>query len=302
MSAIRIENPCNENFALMTATERGSFCQKCSIDVYDFSKMNLDQIKLVIKENEGKHLCGRFEKTQLESLNSEFDAWKRNQPATFQSRFVFALLLVFGLTLFSCNDEEAREIGSLNSIELKAALIEPDKTIADQLFFNMDAIIANEMIPQIEYIDEQVEMHTMGELSYTQILEDTYYTNQVMVAGGPMMSMEYYEYLNVVPVDTVTETTLPDPVISVYNSFQTKLYPNPTRDQSTFSIYVTEPAQFRIEIYSITGQKVDELHSGDLSEGRFEFNVDLTPYDPGTYLLKVWSEKQEETVKILKVD
>lgn len=304
MKALRIDEPCHENWNQMNATDRGAFCQKCSIDVYDFSKMNLNQIKVVLKESAGQHICGRFDSKQLDLLNHEFEVWKLNQPKSFQSRFVFALLLVFGLTLFSCSEEDLNQIAKLNAIELKSSLSEPDKTLADKIFWAQDAIIVNEMIP-LEI--ENVEILRMGEMSYSiheedQMIENRIdYLGQVAVAGGPMIDRSYMEYL-IETVDTSQETTLPTPVISVYNPFETKLYPNPTADQSTVSLYINERAQFQIDVYSITGQKVQELYAGDLTEGTHQFTLDLADFKPGTYLVKVWSEKQEETLKVMKVE
>lgn len=301
MKAIRIDEPCHENWSEMTQTDRGAFCQKCTVDVHDFSKMNLNQIKLVLKENAGQHLCGRFENKQLESLNHEFEVWKMNQPKSFQSRFVFALLLVFGLTLFSCEEEDLVQLAKLNSIELKSSLTEPDKTLADKIFWSQDAIIVNEMM-ELETV-EPIECIKMGELAYPDEYETQVVPQQWlgMVAGGPMIDRTYYEYLDQT-IQPDSATTLPEDVVTIYNPFETKLFPNPTNDFSNFSIYVNEPAQFQIEIYSITGQKINELHNGELSEGRHPFEIDLTNYTTGTYLLKVWSEKQEETVKLIKVD
>lgn len=302
MKAIRIDEPCHEKWNEMTPTDRGAFCQKCAIDVYDFSKMNLNQIKLVLKESAGQHMCGKFESKQLDSLNHEFEVWKMNQPKSFQSRFVFALLLVFGLTLFSCEEEDLIQIAKLNSIELKSSLAEPDKAVADKLFWSQDAIIANEMI-LLEKV-EPLECIKMGELAYpedyeTQVVQQPQWLG--MVAGGPMIQGSYYEYLEET-IDSDSATTLPEEVVNVYNPFETKLFPNPTNGPANFSIYVNEPAQFQIEVYSITGQKINELHQGELIEGRHQFDIDLTNYTTGTYLIKIWSEKQEETLKLMKVD
>ncbi len=301
MKAIRIDEPCHEKWNEMTPTDRGAFCQKCEVDVYDFSKMNLNQIKLVLKDNAGQHMCGKFENKQLESLNHEFEVWKMNQPKSFQSRFVFALLLVFGLTLFSCEEEDLVQLSKLNAIELKSSLAEPDRTLADKIFWSQDSIIAAEML-QLETLEPH-EFIKMGELAYpenyeTQVIE---YHSLGMVAGGPMIDGNYYEYLNET-IQPDSSTTLPEPVITVYNPFETKLFPNPTNGPSNFSIYVNNPAQFKIEIYSISGQKINELHNGELSEGRHQFDIDLSNYSTGTYLIKIWSEKQEETLKLMKAD
>lgn len=304
MKAIRIDEPCNESWNEMNPTERGAFCRKCSVDVYDFSKMNLNQIKLTLKENAGQHMCGKFESRQLDILNHEFEVWKLNQPKSFQSRFVFALLLVFGLTLFSCEEEDLVQISKLNAIELKSSLTEPDTLIADQLFWSQDSIIVSEMIPDIEPV-EPVECVKMGELAtYTDMDTDIDGDRQNwlgQVAGGPMIDQTYYDYLDQT-IEPDSSTKLPEKVINVYNPFETKLFPNPTSDQSNFSIYVNEPAQFQIDIYSITGQKINELHKGELSEGRHQFDIDLSNYTSGTYLIKVWSDQQEETIKVMKVE
>jgi len=304
MKAIRIDEPCHEKWNEMTPTDRGAFCQKCAIDVYDFSKMNLNEVKLVLKESAGQHMCGKFENKQLESLNHEFEVWKLNQPKSFQSRFVFALLLVFGLTLFSCEEEDLMQIAKLNSIELKSSLAEPDKTLADKIFWAQDAIIVNEMM-QLETIEEveQIECIKMGELAYPEDYQPEVVEQQWlgMVAGGPMIDKSYYEYLDqTIQIDSAT--TLPEDVVTVYNPFETKLFPNPTNGVADFSIYVNQPAQFRIEIYSITGQKINELHNGELSEGRHNFDINLSIYTTGTYLIKIWSEQQEETIKLMKVE
>jgi hypothetical protein len=301
MKAIRIDEPCHEKWNEMTPTDRGAFCQKCAIDVYDFSKMDLNQVKLVLKESAGQHMCGKFESKQLDSLNHEFEMWKLNQPKSFQSRFVFALLLVFGLTLFSCEEEDLAQIAKLNSIELKSSLAEPDKTLANKIFWSQDSIIVNEMM-QLENI-EPVECIKMGELAYPEDNQPEMVPQQWLgaVAGGPMIDRSYYEYLDQT-IQPDSATALPQPLISVYNPFETKLFPNPTNGPSNFSIFVNEPAQFQIEVYSISGQKINELHKGELSEGRHQFDIDLSNYNTGTYLIKVWSEKQEETIKLIKVE
>lgn len=36
---IRIENPCHENWNLMSRNQKGRFCDSCNKTVIDFSKM-----------------------------------------------------------------------------------------------------------------------------------------------------------------------------------------------------------------------------------------------------------------------
>lgn len=302
MNSIRIEEPCHENWNQMNPTQRGAFCQKCEVDVHDFSKLNLSEIKQVLLENKGQHLCGRFETTQLAALNQDFDAWKHNHPKTFQSRFVYALLLVFGLTLFSCNKDEAKEIAPFLSTEIQAALAEPDVKIANDLFLNMDAIIVDEMIPEPEVV-EVYERQIQGEIQVEQHeVQEIYETHMLgMVAGGISMDYQYIEYIEATN-DTVKKSSLPNEIVNVYQPFESKLFPNPTQTNSTLSIYVKEAAQFKIEIYSFTGQLVDVVYNSELVEGRQNFEINLSRQRAGTYFVKIWSTQQEETLKVIKLE
>jgi hypothetical protein len=303
MKGISINEPCSENWNNMNQTERGAFCQKCSVDVYDFSRMNLNEIKSVLLQNSGQHVCGRFEKNQLESINMEFDAWKQNHPKTFQSKFILALILVFGLSLFSCNEEDKQKIAALNTTELHASLTENENRIADQLFFHHDSIITNEMVNSLEIENKlhslQNETFIMGDIAYQEELIQTERISYTL--GGPMVSAEYIDYLQET-IDTSTRSTLAEPVVNNYLPFSTRLFPNPTQNTSSFSIYIYHPGQFHIELYSITGQLVDVIHNGSLSEGQNTFVIDLIEQNPGMYFIKVWSEQQQETVKIIKTE
>jgi hypothetical protein len=303
MKAIRIDDPCHEDWNKMNPTQQGAFCGKCEIDVIDFSRLSMPEVKSVLKDNAGKHLCGRFENKQLAELNNDFAAWQQNQPKAFQSRFVYALLLVFGLTLFSCSEEDGKQLAQLSSIEMQAALAEPENKIVNELFFHMDAVIANEMIRFMPHYEMAL---THGMVMNHDVLEEVEYavtenhTLGQMVAGGMSYDHVYMNYLDATADST--ESTLPTEIVTIYNPFETNVYPNPTADFSNLSIYVHEPAQFTIEMYSMTGQKVAEIYNGELQEGRHQFEIEMLEYPTGTYLVKVWSDKQDETLKILKIE
>ncbi len=60
---ITIEEPCHEDWAKMTPTQKGKHCASCQKDVIDFtSKTDEDIYKTVTS---GANLCGRFTKSQL---------------------------------------------------------------------------------------------------------------------------------------------------------------------------------------------------------------------------------------------
>ena len=66
---ISIVNPCSENWANMSATNKGAFCQQCQKEVIDFSKLSDNQIIQLLGNNTGS-ICGKVKSDQLNrSLN-----------------------------------------------------------------------------------------------------------------------------------------------------------------------------------------------------------------------------------------
>lgn len=91
---ISIPEPCHEDWAKMTATEKGKFCDVCTKEVFDFtSKTDEELVKFVSKN---KSACGRFNKSQL---NREVKLERKSS----YSLAPFAASLLLPLTLFSNN-------------------------------------------------------------------------------------------------------------------------------------------------------------------------------------------------------
>ena len=61
---ISIPEPCHEDWAKMTPTEKGKFCSVCTKEVFDFTETSDEES--VKRVTQGKNLCGRFKKSQLD--------------------------------------------------------------------------------------------------------------------------------------------------------------------------------------------------------------------------------------------
>lgn len=61
---ITIPEPCHEDWAKMTPTEKGKFCSVCTKEVFDFTQASDEE--LVKRVTQGKSMCGRFKKSQLD--------------------------------------------------------------------------------------------------------------------------------------------------------------------------------------------------------------------------------------------
>ncbi|WP_299766478.1 carboxypeptidase-like regulatory domain-containing protein [uncultured Dokdonia sp.] len=61
---ITIPEPCHEDWATMTLTQKGKHCAVCEKEVIDFTKVTDEHIYKTAKK--GGYLCGRFTKSQLD--------------------------------------------------------------------------------------------------------------------------------------------------------------------------------------------------------------------------------------------
>jgi len=306
---LAIPDPCNEDFSKMNATERGAFCGKCKIDTFDFRHLSDLEVNTLLYQHKDEHLCGRLTATQLTSLNRGYQNWVDQQTPTFRSKFVLALILVFGLSLFSCDHNEAQTIDSLSAITFVQADAKLD--FVHDIMNNDDFRLADyiedstksqartscenmEVMPgMVANIDEPrpIEPFLQGEMPMEVIPE---------IAGG-LAVPNYQTYLEEIIGDSLKN----QPVIENPNSmshFAASAYPNPTQGLSTLQINTQEEARFSIQLYDLNGHLIEVVYTGNLVEGTSEFRINLDAYSSGIYMIKIISRDQNETVKVQKLN
>ncbi len=93
---LKLETPCNEKWEHMTPNEKGSYCDLCSKNVIDFTKLNEIEISEIMKKS-GNKICARITHSQLNSpllnLETHFDV---KFP---KSKVAAGLLLATSLTI-----------------------------------------------------------------------------------------------------------------------------------------------------------------------------------------------------------
>ncbi len=311
---LAIPDPCNEDFSKMNATERGAFCGKCKIDTFDFRHLSDLEVNTLLYQHKDEHLCGRLTATQLTSLNRGYQNWVDQRTPTFRSKFVLALILVFGLSLFSCDQNDAQTIDSLSAI----TLVQTDA----KLDFVRD-IMNNEDFKLADYIEDSTKsqeptsceiMEFEGELVMPGMVdydEEPLLPQEVLggvpkeipnpqIAGG-LVAPNYEMYLQ----ETIGDSLKNQPVIENPNSmshFAASAYPNPTPDQSTLRITIKDEARFSIQLYDMNGRLIESVFTGNLVAGTREFRINLDSYQSGIYLIKIISRDQNETVKVQKLN
>jgi hypothetical protein len=301
---ISIPDPCSEDFTKMTPTQRGAFCSKCQIDTFDFRNVSNSDINKLILQNKGQHLCGQFKSSQIEALNQGFINWKNQKRQTFRSKFVLALVMVFGLGLFSCNVQEEKTIIELQAIEMFGNPTDKEEYI--NAVQNEQELNLVDFVEEIEVIECGIPVPGMVvfevEEPQPDVLVSEYAIDGMVdygIAGG-LSAVNYIEYLE----DTVAveESLLPELIEVDPYYFEAKAFPNPTASDATLALEIHQAGQFEIILYDMSGRMVQSIYSGELLEGRQNFQVELSQENSGMYLVKVLSNGQNETLKIQKLN
>ncbi len=294
MQNLQIQKPCSENWNLMNATEKGAYCQKCATEVIDFTSKSQEEIKSVIKRIGGSTFCSRISNSQLNQLNQEFEEWgKMNSPSFFQSKFLFSMILIFGLSLFSCETEEGRQkvekihhVASQIIPQLKAD-VKDFKVEEIQSKISSDTVINSvDSISGSNYIDNGIE-----ELVESPLIQERSYS-----MGDMVMSRSYISYL----------TTIEKPIeydengIKIPTSFETKIYPNPSVVASTLELGFPLKDNFDIQLFDMSGKLLQKIYQGELEKGTHRFPIEVSDYISGMYLIVICSEKYKETVRLMK--
>ncbi|WP_417942644.1 energy transducer TonB [Flavobacterium sp. RS13.1] len=106
---ITIPKPCQENWDKMTPKDNGRFCMSCSKTVVDFTTMLPDEIQHFFIQNQNGSICGRFKKSQLDSITIQIPDRVLYSQTHYHKIFLLALFIAMGTTLFSCADKNGNK-------------------------------------------------------------------------------------------------------------------------------------------------------------------------------------------------
>ncbi len=299
MKNFGIEEPCSEDWNKMNHNEKGAFCKLCTKQVHDFSNKSANEIKIALLELHGQSVCARMTVSQENELNAEFRIWLSQRKRNPQQLFMAALLIVFGLSLFSCEDERdqrqiesvqqiARSIASNEVTKLESlpqenpvitALPAPQELVYDESYI-MGAM-------PVEYVQEpipieEVEIRSPERLEYA-----------IMGGASALMTVQR-DFLEQTIVE-LDENGVPYPT-----AFKALAFPNPAVESTTLEIQAPEKERMDIRLYDASGKFIREIHSGKVSRGTFRQQIDLNDLNSGLYLIIIQSKEFKETVRVVK--
>ncbi|MEQ6125112.1 energy transducer TonB [Pseudotenacibaculum sp. MALMAid0570] len=191
---VSIPKPCHEDWSKMTPKEKGRFCNSCSKTVIDFTQKSQEEIQNFLAENNGKRVCGHFQRNQLDTIVLEIPTLTFQQQLSFQKLFILALLFVMGTTLFSCQNSSGKKQKIENVIlidTIEKVIIQTlgelpvtGKTLPPEFNknFHIDSTIEIEeeeiiiedvpIIETPEEIEGEVILTTLGDVDFSQEIEE----------------------------------------------------------------------------------------------------------------------------------
>lgn len=304
MKNIGIKEPCTENWNEMSPTEKGAFCQKCAKQVYDFTNKSNQEIKSTLRNLVGQSVCGRITSTQEQSLNMEFEAWQFNSKRSFQSALVFSLIVVFGFTLFSCEDDKEKEtIKEIQTIAMNAM-----SNSVPEIKQNLPTELVGMVEPELM----EMEIITMGVMESIDHIEPNYIiqneiieisemteTHDIHMVGAMVMTCSYENYL-IDKSSISSELELDENGVAFPTEFASKIYPNPAVANTNLEISVPKKDRFEISLFDMSGKFIQTIYKGKMDRGTFTYQFDMTDLITGTYFVVINSDDYQETVQVVK--
>lgn len=80
------------------------------------------------------------------------------------------------------------------------------------------------------------------------------------------------------------------------------LYPNPTSDITNISFNVPETGNIVLSLFDISGKLIKTIYERTQANGNFEYQLDMSAYRNGIYLLTLKTNKRNYTQKISKME
>lgn len=326
LMGISIDKPCKEDWSNMHATNKGAFCDQCALEVIDFTQKSTKEIQTILASelSTEKRTCGRISNNQLAALNDHFYEWK-NDTEEFRSVWMMSLLVVFGLTLFSCQNTASKEMVSKIQ-ETGKELVQKEDSVLPNIATK--TILSEDTLSEIVRKEEVVELNIpelsaqsvelSSEVEWLQIVMGDFVTY-----GGFAPGNDYIDYLKgvsflepmyprteiqvkpsldpkkldfplnfaetnniVVPNEQpLKEVPRADLLKTDKDLFEVQVFPNPITPESKIFVYLPETVQLTLKIYRSDGSLFFQSKEETLSEGAHQMNMQQFNFQEGEYYL-----------------
>lgn len=301
MKNFYIEERCTQNWDDMPKTSNGTYCDQCSMEVYDFTNKSSEEIRAMLYQFRDKQLCTRMTVEQENALNKYFELWQLSTRKHMQRATLFTFLIVFGLSIVSCSQESDKQqiesvrqqaIELLNTSETSHNTTEITDPTSDEI--EIAQVELTESKDTIEYIEEMrlEEIICEGEVT-VEIPEREY-----VLGGAVMHRVEYVNYLEEVVPEK--DKQYDDQGREIPTEYDLIAFPNPTAGLTNLKLEIPEKSELNISVHNVSGQEIHDFKTREYFPGTHELGFDLTDHPTGMYLVIVQSEKFKKIVRVIK--
>jgi hypothetical protein len=164
---ITIPEPCHENWDKMTLKDNGRFCLSCSKTVIDFTTKLPDEIQQFFTQNQNQNICGRFKKSQLDTITIQIPSKILYTQTHYHKMFLLALFIAMGTTLFSCQDKNGSK-QKIDKVEVVEKIPTQHRTVGEVSLRNNNSndtlLPPPPKIDQVKFVKEKVEIRKTKKL------------------------------------------------------------------------------------------------------------------------------------------
>jgi len=326
---LSIKEPCNEDWLKMTPTEKGAFCQACALEVIDFTGKTPFEIRKMLQQEfaPNQRTCMRITNFQMNQINDDFFQWK-NDAESFKAIWLFSLIAVFGLTLFSCQNTASKELVNqlqiettqllnemdsittdLTEIENDTNLLKPslnDITITSIVGYPWEHEITYQGIPPIDYrgmnlfdwktITLSLEGLEVVYGGFAPEKKDTSKFVEFLVATSNPFDVSYLPSFPIQPIKKPIDNKNVQKLAAVMNTagkkFNAFIHPNPVEISSRLFVQTTENIYLKISIFDSLSNQFISTTETQLEEGKYALDLKLYDCATGKYELHLDSIDQ----------
>ena len=208
----------------------------------------------------------------------------------------------------NCTTQQVVDITLLDGVQ-QLGTAEIGGFVAEYNFFNM---ISNAEVVLIENTIGQAVMRTNtdanGNYNFTDVNAGNYNVlidlpglihnssyNFNIAANDVFWDKSYFVSFNDRTIDTVFLTVGVNEIIN----FESTVYPNPFKEQTTISYTLPTRATVNIEVYNYIGQKVATLVNETKIAGKHSTTFSTNNMAKGIYFLRISSGNLQKTIKVI---
>ena len=161
-----IPTPCPEDWGKMKIGLTSRFCESCTKDVMDFTKMSRQEILEYLLENQGHRTCGRILPSQLDFTRRDIVVTLHQMKKRFpRHQLPMAVMFIAGMMLAGCDGTGERRV-------TKATEVTEDKQRVTDDTEKVDKKDKNIVEKKINYTPEH-EIELQGEVAYHPEIYDS---------------------------------------------------------------------------------------------------------------------------------